>query len=91
MNRHGPSFSWRPQRHSGDDMNATHDRNGHGLRHALLAVVLLISFALGACAETIGAGAGAYAGNQFGKGSGKTAATVGGAIGGAFIGHELAR
>jgi uncharacterized protein YcfJ len=61
------------------------------LRRAAVALVVLAPFALGACAETVGAGAGAYAGNQFGKGSGKTAATVGGALGGAFLGHELAR
>jgi outer membrane lipoprotein SlyB len=60
------------------------------LKRAAVALVVLVPL-LGACAETIGAGAGAYAGNQFGKGSGKTAATVGGALGGAFLGHELAR
>jgi hypothetical protein len=59
------------------------------LKRALVALVVLAPLGLGACAETIGAGAGAYAGNQFGKGSGKTAATVGGALGGAFLGHEL--
>jgi uncharacterized protein YcfJ len=59
------------------------------LKRALVALVVLTPLGLGACAETIGAGAGAYAGNQFGKGSGKTAATVGGAVGGAIIGHEL--
>ncbi|GGF16949.1 hypothetical protein GCM10011611_23380 [Aliidongia dinghuensis] len=55
-----------------------------------LATIILAPLALGACAETVGAGAGAYAGNQFGKGSGKTAATIGGAVGGAIIGHEIA-
>jgi len=55
-----------------------------------MAALILAPLALGACAETVGAGAGAYAGNQFGKGSGKTAATVGGAVGGALIGHEIA-
>jgi uncharacterized protein YcfJ len=59
------------------------------LKRALVVLVALIPLGLGACAETVGAGAGAYAGNQFGKGSGKTAATVGGAVGGAIIGHEL--
>jgi len=60
-------------------------------RHRLaLALTLLAPLALGACAETVGAGAGAYAGNQFGHGSGKTAATVGGAVGGAMIGHAIA-
>jgi hypothetical protein len=59
-------------------------------RGAILAV-LVAPLALGACAETLGAGAGAYAGNQFGKGSGKTAATIGGAVGGAIIGHEIAK
>jgi uncharacterized protein YcfJ len=56
----------------------------------VMAALILAPLALGACAETVGAGAGAYAGNQFGKGSGKTAATVGGAVGGAVIGHEIA-
>jgi hypothetical protein len=60
------------------------------LGRASIALVLILPFGLGACAETLGAGAGAYAGNQFGKGSGKTAATVGGAVGGALIGHEIA-
>jgi hypothetical protein len=60
-------------------------------KRAAVALVILAPLALGACAETLGAGAGAYAGNQFGKGSGKTAATVGGALGGAFLGHEIAR
>ena len=60
------------------------------LRKLAIAVLVLAPLALGACAETVGAGAGAYAGNQFGKGSGKTAATVGGAVGGAVIGHEIA-
>jgi uncharacterized protein YcfJ len=59
------------------------------LRRALVSLVVLTPLGLGACAETVGAGAGAYAGNQFGKGSGKTAATIGGAVGGAIIGHEL--
>jgi uncharacterized protein YcfJ len=61
------------------------------LKRAAVALVVLAPLTLGACAETIGAGAGAYAGNQFGKGSGKTAATIGGALGGAFLGHEIAR
>jgi uncharacterized protein YcfJ len=59
------------------------------LKRALVALFVLAPLGLGACAETVGAGAGAYAGNQFGKGSGKTAATVGGALGGAVLGHEL--
>jgi hypothetical protein len=41
------------------------------LKRALVALVVLMPLGLGACAETIGAGAGAYAGNQFGKGSGR--------------------
>jgi uncharacterized protein YcfJ len=60
------------------------------LKRLAIAVMVLAPLALGACAETVGAGAGAYTGNQFGKGSGKTAATVGGAVGGALIGHEIA-
>jgi len=68
---------------------STSTAKASGLKRVSLALIVLVPFALGACAETIGAGAGAYAGNQFGKGSGKTAATVGGAIGGAFLGHEL--
>jgi uncharacterized protein YcfJ len=60
------------------------------LKRAAVALVVLAPLGLGACAETVGAGAGAYAGNQFGKGSGKTAATIGGALGGAYLGHELA-
>ena len=60
------------------------------LRKLAIAVMILAPLVLGACAETVGAGAGAYGGNQFGKGSGKTAATIGGAVGGAVIGHELA-
>jgi osmotically inducible lipoprotein OsmB len=59
------------------------------LRKLMLGAALLLPLALGACAETVGAGAGAYAGNQFGHGSGKTAATIGGAVGGAAIGHEV--
>ena len=59
------------------------------LKRTAIALVVLAPLALGACAETVGAGAGAYAGNQFGKGSGKTAATIGGALGGAYLGHEL--
>jgi uncharacterized protein YcfJ len=59
------------------------------LKRATVALVVLAPLVLGACAETVGAGAGAYAGNQFGKGSGKTAATIGGALGGAYLGHEL--
>jgi len=60
------------------------------LKRLVIAVMVLAPLALGACAETVGAGAGAYAGNQFGKGDGKTAATVGGAVGGAAIGHAIA-
>ncbi|HEV2676635.1 MAG TPA: glycine zipper 2TM domain-containing protein [Aliidongia sp.] len=60
------------------------------LKKLAIAIMILAPLALGACAETVGAGAGAYAGNQFGKGDGKTAATVGGAVGGALIGHEIA-
>ncbi len=65
------------------------ERNGRPLRQLAVAVMILAPLALGACAETVCAGAGAYAGNQFGHGSGKTAATVGGAVGGAVIGHEI--
>lgn len=61
------------------------------LRKAAITAFLLLPLGLGACAETVGAGAGALAGNQFGKGSGKTAATIGGAVGGAIIGHEIAK
>ncbi|MDB5405321.1 MAG: glycine zipper protein [Rhodospirillales bacterium] len=68
-----------------------YEKCGLLLRRASVALVIVLPLGLGACAETLGAGAGAYAGNQFGKGSGKTAATVGGAIGGAVIGHEIAR
>jgi len=64
-------------------------RSTSPFKRAAVALIVLAPLALGACAETVGAGAGAYAGNQFGKGSGKTAATVGGALGGAFLGHEL--
>jgi uncharacterized protein YcfJ len=64
-------------------------RSTSPLKRAAIALVVLAPLALGACAETVGAGAGAYAGNQFGKGSGKTAATIGGALGGAYLGHEL--
>jgi uncharacterized protein YcfJ len=60
------------------------------LKRLVIAVMILAPLALGACAETVGAGAGAYTGNQFGHGSGKTAATIGGAVGGALIGHEIA-
>jgi len=60
------------------------------LKQLAIAVMILVPLALGACAETVGAGAGAYAGNQFGHGSGKTAATVGGAVGGAALGHAIA-
>lgn len=60
------------------------------LKKLAIAVMILAPLALGACAETVGAGAGAYAGNQFGHGSGKTAATVGGAVGGAALGHAIA-
>ena len=60
------------------------------LARLALALTVLAPLALGACAETVGAGAGAYAGNQFGHGSGKTAATVGGAVGGAMVGHAIA-
>jgi uncharacterized protein YcfJ len=60
------------------------------LKKLAIAILIIAPLALGACAETVGAGAGAYTGNQFGKGSGKTAATVGGAVGGALIGHEIA-
>jgi uncharacterized protein YcfJ len=60
------------------------------LRKLAIAALILAPLALGACAETVGAGAGAYAGNQFGHGSGKTAATVGGAVGGALLGHAIA-
>jgi uncharacterized protein YcfJ len=65
-------------------------QSGRPLRKLAIAVMMIAPLALGACAETLGAGAGAYTGNQFGKGSGKTAATIGGAIGGAVIGHEIA-
>lgn len=61
------------------------------LKKLAIAIMIIAPLALGACAETVGAGAGAYAGNQFGHGSGKTAATVGGAVGGALIGHEIAQ
>jgi uncharacterized protein YcfJ len=66
------------------------DRSPRPLRKLAIALMVVAPLALGACAETVGAGAGAYAGNQFGKGSGKTAATVGGAVGGAYVGHEIA-
>lgn len=65
-------------------------RNSRPLKKLAIAVMVLAPLVLGACAETVGAGAGAYTGNQFGKGSGKTAATIGGAVGGAVIGHEIA-
>jgi hypothetical protein len=69
---------------------AMHGKFGFLLRRVSVALVVVLPLGLGACAETLGAGAGAYAGNQFGKGSGKTAATIGGAVGGAVIGHEIA-
>ncbi|HVJ51495.1 MAG TPA: glycine zipper 2TM domain-containing protein [Aliidongia sp.] len=59
-------------------------------RAALVTLAFALPLGLGACAETVGAGAGAYAGNQFGHGSGKTAATIGGAVGGAAVGHAVA-
>jgi uncharacterized protein YcfJ len=65
-------------------------RSSRPLKKLAIAVMVLAPLALGACAETVGAGAGAYAGNQFGHGSGKTAATIGGAVGGAAIGHAVA-
>jgi uncharacterized protein YcfJ len=67
------------------------ERMRRPLKKLAVAALVLLPLALGACAETVGAGAGAYAGNQFGKGSGKTAATIGGAVGGAVIGHELSK
>jgi uncharacterized protein YcfJ len=66
------------------------EKSPRPLKKLAIAVMIIAPLALGACAETVGAGAGAYAGNQFGKGDGKTAATVGGAVGGAVIGHEIA-
>jgi uncharacterized protein YcfJ len=66
------------------------EKSPRHLKRQALAVMILAPLALGACAETVGAGAGAYAGNQFGHGSGKTAATVGGAVGGAMVGHAIA-
>ena len=64
--------------------------SGRCKRAALVTFAFALPIGLGACAETVGAGAGAYAGNQFGHGSGKTAATVGGAVAGAAVGHAVA-
>ena len=63
--------------------------SGRTKRAVLVSLAFVLPLGLGACAETVGAGAGAYAGNQFGHGSGKTAATVGGAVAGAAVGHAV--
>jgi len=59
------------------------------LKRTAIALVVLAPLALGACAETVGAGAGAYAGNQFGKGKGKWATTAAGALLGGGAGGYL--
>jgi surface antigen len=62
-----------------------------------LALALVGSLALGACANkeeagtAIGAVTGGIIGNQFGKGSGKVAATFAGAVIGGIVGNSIGR